>query len=313
MKKRILTLAAAVASLAITAQGAYAYNSYLNSVNNSCGTSYGCGLCHIDPNGGGTLTTDGTNFKNSGYDPTYFCSSPPTPACIDADGDGYFAEPGCGTPVDCDDSDPSVYPGALEVCNDGKDNDCDGLVDCNDTDCAQASVCAPPPVCNDADGDGYFAEPGCGTSVDCDDSDPSVNPGALEVCDDGIDNDCNGLIDCADGRCSSNPVCAPSVTPEICDDGIDNDGDGSVDCADRDCRRDPACTETGSGSEGRGKTCSDGIDNDGDGLIDCDDPDCFRNRTCASSRGGNGGGHHDYNDDESDYEGHSWESDSWDD
>lgn len=30
--------------------------------------------------------------------------------------------------------------------------------------------------------------------------------------------------------------------PEICDDGIDNDGDGKIDCADKkDCNRDPAC------------------------------------------------------------------------
>ena len=106
---------------------------------------------------------------------------------VDNDGDSYYAEP-CGT--DCDDSDAAINPGAAEVCDDGKDNDCDTLVDCADSDCMV-----------DNDGDSYYAEP-CGT--DCDDTDDTVNPGAAEVCDDGIDNDCDGLIDCTDPDCPSN-------------------------------------------------------------------------------------------------------------
>ena len=34
---------------------------------------------------------------------------------------------------------------------------------------------------------------------------------------------------------------AVQVTPEICNDNIDNDGDGDIDCADSDCNGDPAC------------------------------------------------------------------------
>jgi len=45
----------------------------------------------------------------------------------------------------------------------------------------------------DSDGDGYYSE-GCGGD-DCDDADPAVNPGAAEICGNGIDDDCNGLID----------------------------------------------------------------------------------------------------------------------
>jgi hypothetical protein len=51
------------------------------------------------------------------------------------------------------------------------------------------------PVCTDGDSDGYFAEAGCGTAADCDDGDAGVNPGAAEVCGDGIDNNCDGGVD----------------------------------------------------------------------------------------------------------------------
>jgi hypothetical protein len=36
-----------------------------------------------------------------------------------------------------------------------------------------------------------------------------------EVCNDGVDNDCDGLIDCADPDCSANPACLPSDAPDL--------------------------------------------------------------------------------------------------
>jgi len=87
-------------------------------------------------------------------------------------------------------------------CSDGIDNDGDGLTDCQDPDCQI-----------DADRDGYYAPP-CGS--DCNDSDGNVHPGKTEVCNNGIDDDCNGAVDCDDQNCLV----------------IDSDGDGVADCND---------------------------------------------------------------------------------
>ena len=80
------------------------------------------------------------------------------------------------------------------------------------------------------------------------------------------DGDGNGLVD---------PRYENVQQEIVCSDGVDNDGDGSVDCADSDCSGIQPC-----GRERKGPTCSDGYDNDGDGLTDCDDPDCSKDPTC---------------------------------
>jgi hypothetical protein len=70
--------------------------------------------------------------------------------------------------------------------------------------------------------------------------------GTAEICSDGIDNDGDNRVDCADKKdCGKDPACTDgggSGSPEICNNGLDDDGDGKVDCADRkDCRADPFC------------------------------------------------------------------------
>ena len=104
----------------------------------------------------------------------------------------------------------------------------------------------------DDDGDGR---------LDCAD-DECVQPCAEVACADGIDNDGNGVSDCADPDCQQTFVCGESS----CGNGIDDDSDGLVDCEDIDCLGSPACVEL---------DCADNSDNDGDGLTDCDDDDCW--------------------------------------
>ncbi|MAT29816.1 MAG: hypothetical protein CMN29_33615 [Sandaracinus sp.] len=68
------------------------------------------------------------------------------------------------------------------------------------------------------------------------------------------------------------PTSSPA-TESRCDDGADDDGDGMVDCADADCFEDPIC-EANTGDERNDERCSDWVDNDGDGMTDCEDTDC---------------------------------------
>ncbi len=175
--------------------------------------------------------------------------------CIDDDRDGWNDGGG-----DCDDTDPSVYPGADEVC-DGADNDCDGEIDeLSDTDADAVTTC----------------------QGDCDDTDPTVYPGADEVCD-GADNDCDGEIDeesdldsdgitVCGGDCDDTDPTVYSGAQEQCD-GADNDCDSAVDedfDADADgviaCGGD--CDDTDpTVYPGADEVC-DGADNDCDGITD---------------------------------------------
>ncbi|MFH2006849.1 MAG: M23 family metallopeptidase [bacterium] len=165
--------------------------------------------------------------------------------------------------VDCDDPKCELADRCqvhAEVCDDDWDNDRDSFTDCEDPDCTGDVACAPPEICGDGldnDSDG---------SVDCADSDCVNEPdcAGVEACDDGVDNDGDGDIDCDDSDCSSTPTCQGN---EICFDGVDNDGDGDIDCDDSDCAQLQGC-------QGTTEYCDDGVDNDGDGDIDCDDSDC---------------------------------------
>ena len=166
---------------------------------------------------------------------------------------------------DCNDSDDSIYPGAIDLCN-GIDNDCDGNID-------EDALFTTYYV--DNDGDTYGDQLDGGTTfcyvpaapyvldnTDCNDADASINPGASEICN-AMDEDCDGIADDgltfdtyyadADGDTHGDAAVATTTcdgapmgyvsNSDDCDDaddtvypgvidlcnGIDNDCDGNID------------------------------------------------------------------------------------
>ena len=189
----------------------------------------------------------------------------------DTDGDGFgdpdalnqACEPGAGeTPnaSDCDDTDPEVFPGAVELC-DGIDNNCDGVAD----EGGEVTTYA------DTDGDG-FGDPGtaleeCGSTPgrvvddsDCDDTNPDIHPDADEQCND-VDDNCNGDVD--------------EGIDAIWYLDSDGDGWGAVDQTASDCEAPSGytanagdCDDTDAAVSPGGTEVCNSIDDDCDGTID---------------------------------------------
>lgn len=220
---------------------------------------------------------------------------------VDDDGAGdLFGVPvvACGPPdgytadaSDCDDTDPAVRPGAVEVCN-LVDDDCDTNID---------DVAEPTTWYEDADGDSYGdprfpvtddCPPGDGwTAVggDCDDEDDQVRPNGVERCND-IDDDCDGAIDAVDD----------SVQDAVFL-WVDFDGDGWGGCPDGldSCSPERVCAPDGGWADQPGD-CNDknpgqsptiheipgnDIDEDCDGKaqVDATPPDPDKGCNCAAS------------------------------
>jgi hypothetical protein len=125
----------------------------------------------------------------------------PPPSC-DADGDGWpNANAGCNpnnVALDCNDADPTMYPGAPDKCGNGK-----------------AENCVADQACNgqDKDGDGYVAQ------YDCDDTNANIHPWAKELCN-GVDDDCDNLVDEGNPDPAGVPLTAGGTTIACTDSDV---------------------------------------------------------------------------------------------
>jgi len=126
--------------------------------------------------------------------------------------------------------------------NDGLDTDTDGLCDAGD---------------NDDDGDGF------NDGGDCQPLNASINPGAVEICNDSLDNDCDGDVDLADSDCT----------------GFDGDSDGIPDLSDPNPADPNVCGDADGDScddcsvAGASQPANDGLDTDADGICNVGDND----------------------------------------
>jgi hypothetical protein len=162
-----------------------------------------------------------------------------------------------------------------------EDGYCSEYCDLALNDCSSGAVCADTGL---PSGNGVCLE-ACTTHTDCRSGyycdaayGGCFSSPAPETCDNGVDDDGDGLVDCMDtSSCQGAPACAV----ETCDNVVDDNGDGLVDCMDPWCYTNPTwnCPEI---------VCDDLVDNDQNDLFDCEDPSCQATMACAAGAGAAG-------------------------
>ncbi|MBU1537291.1 lamin tail domain-containing protein [Myxococcota bacterium] len=222
---------------------------------------------------GGVLTcTDDCTFDRSDCEPHGYCGDGTIQAPNEVCDGATLGGATCGSlaysggVLSCHENCTYDTTGCIgdEDCTDGIDNDDDGLVDCNDPDCAdqapdadmQDGVCAgAKKVCNTSDGG--WVEP---------DYTQITGYEALEVSCDTLDNDCNGQVDeglsveyypDADHDGHGDQFAQPTVSCESLADHVTNNDD----CDDSDDQKHPGLTEV---CDGKDNDCNGDVD---DGLL----------------------------------------------
>ncbi len=221
---------------------------------------------------------------------------------------GGTCHPGAG--LDCDDDNPCTD----DLCDTGtgcyhefNTDSCDDDDPCTMNDVCYEGNCIGEPL--DADDDGHVAD-GCPGGTDCNDSDPAINPDVFEgpagsgVCDDGIDNDCDGFTDVDDatcGECNQDSDCddgnicngQETCVSNTCQAGTPRDCNDDNQCTDDFCSPIDGCVnvndDTNTCSDGDpctvGDRCSFGYCQPGSGTLTCDDHEDCTDDECVAGTG----------------------------
>ncbi len=259
-------------------------------------------------------------------DPAWYDEQPPNEFC---DCECGLPDPDCANPQapvfgcfqgeTCDAGGTCVNITGENDCENLVDDDQDGLIDCDDQECFGQPGCPPTgwecpgyfydqhPISSTCECNCGIPDPDCGdagiVTSDCGINEACVNdactPSTGEICDNGVNDDGDGQIDCQDVDCAGLANCPPLgwvCPPEWYAE--EPDGFGYCDCScggeDPDCAEQPAlpvfgCApgETcGPGDMGvcsvpSGEICDNGVDDDGGGDVDCLDSECLGFPGCA--------------------------------
>ena len=285
---------------------------------NGCTNVLACNYNECANTDNGTCTFASTWYLDADAD-GYYVSS--TSACT-SPGATYTSTQGMNG--DCNDASASVNAAGVEVCGNGIDEDCSGGdLACAVPGCMDNTACnynASATVSNgsctfastwylDADADGYYVSstsactsPGAtytsiqGINGDCNDASASVNAAGVEVCGNGIDEDCSGAdLACAVPGCTDNTACNYNASATVSNGSctfastwyLDADADGYYVSSTSACTS-PGATYTStqgingdcndasaSVNAGIGESCSNNIDDNCNGLINegCNETD----------------------------------------
>ncbi len=179
-------------------------NYYVDADGDGVGSATTASLCSVTAPAGYSSTTGDCNDNNASI-------QSPIIYYADADGDGVgsattaslcsvTAPAGYSTTTgDCNDNNSAIKPSALEICGNGIDDNCNGSSD---------EGCTAYTYYLDTDNDGFgnaltsitsfSASTPAGYSTlntDCNDNNAAIKPSAAEICGNGIDDNCNGVID----------------------------------------------------------------------------------------------------------------------
>lgn len=227
------------------------------SCNGRVGQPSGTALCQFGNEFGAASCGDGFDNDGDGLNDCYdnqTTDGNATHACWKQSSYGCPAVENCSTVAD-DDKDMSYDQSYDAVATTG--------ANCQDYDCTGNAAC-PNDESKKADG----------TAID-------------EQCFDGLDNDLDHLVDCADPNCAgkinpgnSSQRCYTSEFSlvgryQMCSNSFDDNGNGPKDCADASCKQQFGnCGPCPSREDFSINACADHQDNDTDGMTDCKDADC---------------------------------------